>query len=351
MKKVFIDLHYLKNLNKGFGQFSLHLSLAILKQKSDLDFIFYIPNQKHIKDIFMPYGVETKYYASYHRYTGISSKSYVFHSTNQLSKFTPRSKNTPLIVTFHDINFIFEKPINKDLKLQIQNKINRAQSLVFISNFTKDIVNKNFNISSQIIQKVIYNGNNLFNIKPKKNKDIKFSYLFTLTEIRPYKNIDKLIKMMRYLPTNLKLIIAGKSKKTDQDCLNELVKKNNLKDRVIFKGVVSEEEKVELYSNCKAFVFASSREGFGLPVVEALNFNIPIFLTNLTSLPEIGGDACFYWDKLEPKYMALIVTNGFAAFNANQNEYILKIKNQLSKFSWDSAAQQYIKLYKQLIKN
>jgi glycosyltransferase involved in cell wall biosynthesis len=261
----------------------------------------------------------------------------------------PRNKKQPFILTIHDINFIYEEPINFKTKALIQKRINRANAIVYVSHFTMQEVNKHFDISQKTIQKVIYNGNSLKGIQSVKNEQTSSKYLFSITEMRPYKNLDKLIEMMVFLPEDYKLILAGKGSEDYITYLNEIIVKNNLNNRIVLKGVISEEEKIELLNNCCAFVFPSSREGFGLPVVEALNFNKPIFLYHKTSLPEIGGDACFYWYNLDDKYMAKKVIEKLGYYNENKDEIHNKISQQLVKFDWDKAAQLYEEIYSQYI--
>lgn len=347
--KVFVDFHYLKNLNKGFGQYSYHLAKALQEANSGLNYVFYIPNKRNIKKLFNAEHITKKVYYSFHRQLGVSAKNCIFHSTNQLSKILPRNKKQPFILTIHDINFIYEETVDLKIKASIQKNIDRANAIVFVSHFTMNEVNTHFNIEEETIQKVIYNGNPYKAIHLAKNEQNSLKYLFSIAEMRPYKNLDKLIEMMVYLPEDYSLILAGKGSDKYIAYLRTIINENNLNDRVILKGIVSEEEKIELLNNCNAFVFPSSREGFGLPVVEALNFNKPIFLYNKTSLPEIGGDASFYWDNLNSKYMAEVLMEKLNYFYENKDEMQKKINIQLAKFDWNKAAKQYEEIYKKFL--
>jgi glycosyltransferase involved in cell wall biosynthesis len=351
-KKVFIDFHYLNNLNKGFGQFSLSLSKALDKQKNEIEYIYYIPFKLSIILMFIKSRLKLRFYSTLHRHLGVSTQNCIFHSTNQLSKILPRNKNTPFILTIHDINFIYEDIVNIKLKTIVQERINRSSAIVYVSNFTKKEVNENFKVPENTIQKVIYNGNSYKNIEfPIVKKVNEDKFIFTISELRPYKNIDKLIEMMVYIPSDFKLVIAGKASESYHKHLNLIIEKNNLHDRVILKGKISEIDKYNYYKNCYSFAFPSSREGFGLPVVEALNFEKPIFLLSSTSLPEIGGDACFYWNNLQANYMSEVFLNRIIYFEQNKEIMCEKIKKQLSKFDWDQTAIEYEKLYIEMISN
>jgi len=349
-RRIFIDFHYLKNMNKGFGQYSYYLSKALLRSKNNLAYTFYIPKKRKLKALFNKKNIIIKFYYSFHRQIGVFGKNYIFHSTNQLSKIEPLNKKTPYILTIHDINFFYDEVVSEKIKAFIQKKINRANAITYVSQFTKNEVNKHFTIDTSKLQKVIYNGNSLSNCDTiTTDKSLNFKYLFSITEMRPYKNLDKLILMMAHLPNNIKLIIAGKGSKEYIMYLEQIINEKNLNERVILKGIVSEEDKIKLFSHCLAFVFPSSREGFGLPVVEALNFNKPLFLYNKTSLPEIGGNASFYWDNLESKSMATILLDKLEYFEKNKKEMHGKIQDQLAKFNWDLAAKQYEDIYKKYL--
>ena len=90
-------------------------------------------------------------------------------------------------------------------------------------------------------------------------------------------------------------------------------------------------------------------EGFGIPPVEAMYFGKPVFLSNLTSLPEIGGDLAFYFNDFSSDSMKKIYDEGIEKFNADQENYTIKLKNRASKFSYKSMAESYDGLYKRLL--
>lgn len=103
-------------------------------------------------------------------------------------------------------------------------------------------------------------------------------------------------------------------------------------------------EKQFYFKNCTAFVFPSLREGFGLPVIEAMRFGKPIFISNNTSLPEIGGRYDFYWNNFEPKEMAETLIQRLHMYNENRVEYVWEHTERTKSFNWDSATQDYIKV-------
>lgn len=91
----------------------------------------------------------------------------------------------------------------------------------------------------------------------------------------------------------------------------------------------------------------SLAEGFGAPVVEAMKFGKPIFLSNLTSLPEIGGDAAFYFNDFEPGNMRQVFNDGLNKYRNNgMADIIIKRGND---FEWEDKAKQYVEVYKSLL--
>jgi glycosyltransferase involved in cell wall biosynthesis len=115
---------------------------------------------------------------------------------------------------------------------------------------------------------------------------------------------------------------------------------------LIFTGAISENDKQWYYANCNAFVFPSLSEGFGLPLVEAMHFGKPIFISNATSLPEIAGDAAYIFPDFDPQHMQAMLEAGMKDFTANNRAE--KVMARAALFNWDEAAQAYLNIYQQL---
>ena len=81
-----------------------------------------------------------------------------------------------------------------------------------------------------------------------------------------------------------------------------------------------------------------------------MRFGKPVFLSNNTSLPEIGGEQSFYWDHYDPEYMATVVQQGLETFYAHQNDYETWYIARAKRFNWDETAKEYIKVYHTILK-
>ncbi len=156
-----------------------------------------------------------------------------------------------------------------------------------------------------VLQKVIYNGVSVLDANPiiPEFVDDSKAFIFSIGIIGEKKNFHVLIEAMKNIP-DLNLYLCGNAGSKYADKIRILITKHNLEKRVFLPGEISEAEKNWMYKNCKAFVFPSLNEGFGLPVVEAMHFGKPVVLSKLTSLPEIGGEEAVYLDNFLPEEIA-----------------------------------------------
>jgi glycosyltransferase involved in cell wall biosynthesis len=149
--------------------------------------------------------------------------------------------------------------------------------------------------------------------------------------------------------TDFNLIISGNNNKEYGFEILKFIQDNNLQNRIFLTGKVHDVAKQYYLSNCHAFLFPSIREGFGLPPIEAMRFGKPIFLSNKTSLPEIGGEHCYYWDNFDPENMKKVLFEGLSHFYNNQLEMETLMKERAESFNWKVAASQYLKVYEKCL--
>ena len=185
-------------------------------------------------------------------------------------------------------------------------------------------------------------------VPQEKIDGLPSQYLLSVSGLDDKKNVHLLIEMMRFLPNEF-LVVAGKGDKEYTKMLHQLVERYQLTN-VRFVGCVSAGEKAYLYRNCKAFFFVSKSEGFGLPVAEAMTASKPVFCSKLTSLPEIGGDAAYYFDELEPEKMAQTTQKLLAEYEKDPETRQKMCLAQAQQFCWDKAVDEYINYYLDILK-
>ncbi|NQV56041.1 MAG: glycosyltransferase family 4 protein [Rhodospirillales bacterium] len=177
-------------------------------------------------------------------------------------------------------------------------------------------------------------------------------YLLAVSDIYVQKNLHTLINALveiRQEYPGIVLKLAGKA--IDQGYLKELqaaIQEGNLGETVEFLGEASSEELVRLYQNCKIFVFPSTVETFGNPLVEAMACGAPIASSNTAAMPEILGDAAVYFDPLDPRDMAEKIGRLLREKPLRDNlseRGLLRARD----FSWHTTATQTAKVIKSVV--
>ncbi len=355
--QIFLESHNIKNLNFGFGQFNYHLIKAMHElHVENIDITLHAKDINKLRTEFRD-GFKYKKYNSLSRYPffRIRKKYDLWHSLNQNIKIEPYH-DIPYLLTVHDVNFIEEQSsdMTHERNVKFQAKLNRSHAITYISNYAKESTHQYFKVPD-VPEYVIYNGNPIKDIVLPENHLPKIiterPFLFSIGEFTERKNFHSLVKMLQFLP-DFDLILSGKNE-TDyaKNTLANTIKTLNLESRVHITGKISDLDKQYYLKNCTAFVFPSLREGFGIPPIEAMRFGKPVFLSNNTSLPEIGGNQAFYWDYYDPEYMAEIIKNGMVEFNSNKDSLTKEYIVHAQSFDWKNAAKQYIKIYKSLLTN
>ena len=184
-----------------------------------------------------------------------------------------------------------------------------ADYVVTISNFVAEDLTKRFGQregSSTIYNPILPNKDKMpFDTLEKKYGISERRYFYTVSSLAPNKNLFTLLKMMRVLSQeedlrDIKLLISGvgltkdaKSRFDVTPLLNYL-EENNIQNRCFFTGFVSNEERNTLIANCNAFLFPSVFEGFGMPVIEALELGAKVVTTQCASIPEVSQGKAVY---------------------------------------------------------
>ena len=347
--QTLIDLSKLKTPYSGLGQFSLQFGRHIA-ERSSLPFFwnFLVPGDH--ADIFGNNWNYTRVSMGKRFMPWMFRKYDLWHSIHQDSPYLPSDRKTPVILTIHDLNFLEEKQgfkVRRRLK-NLQEKVDRASYITFISEYTAKIAGENLNLGSKP-RKVIYNGVDIdTGIRKYRPEFLPGGpFLFTLGMVLKKKNFHVLIDFLKILP-QYRLVIAGDKNNEYAYYLQQKILGKNLVDRIIMPGIVSEEDKAFLFANCEAFLFPSLIEGFGLPVIEAMRFGKPVFCARRSSLPEVAGENAFYWDSFDPDEMKKVFTSRMAYYRKNQVELAEKNKIHSGEFSWGKSIPQYLEVYNEV---
>ena len=229
-----------------------------------------------------------------------------------------------------------------------------ADKIITISQYTKNRLLHFFPFADESKIEVVYCGNRDTLLKEKEDERIvdrynlvKDDYYLSVGTIEPRKNYGTLLKAYKlYKERNKeykKLCIAGGYGWMQENFKNDIVELG-LSDDVIVTGYVSEMELANLYRYCFAFVYPTWYEGFGLPVLEAMNFGKPVIASNVSSIPEIVGESELL---IEPGNEEQIVVY-MKRMEENEEFYLDCIKKNYERakeFSWEKSAFQLKETY------
>tara|TARA_B100001059_G_scaffold13650_1_gene11002 strand:- start:569 stop:1255 length:687 start_codon:yes stop_codon:yes gene_type:complete len=209
--------------------------------------------------------------------------------------------------------------------------INSKTKIITTSNYSKKNLIRILGSNKSI--NVIYQSFNFHKIPPSNYKTPK-NYLLHIGSFEKRKDLITLVKAFKLVDDpNLKLVLAGAQIiNGDSEVLDEIktfIVQNKLEYKVILVGYVSKEEVSILYKNARIYVFPSLDEGFGIPVLEALSFSIPVICSDIDVFREIGDDYVEYFKVGDSISLSKKIVSVLKAENLKQRNN----KNYLTKFS------------------
>ena len=280
----------------------------------------------------------------------------VFHS----SDWTQPPSNSAKVTTIHDFGFLkypstAHPKISSVMKDRFKWIKKDVDLIIAISKATKNDIVDILGISPSKV-KVVYEAlpkdikkvqNNKLIADVKKKYKIKNDFLLSVATLEPRKNLKRVIlafnEVKKIIP-GMQLVLAGKLG-WDQDIKKMMGKRP--KD-IIFTGFIDREHELSsLYSSASCFVFPSLYEGFGLPILEAMVCGCPVVTSNISSMPEVAGDAAILVEPLEVES----ISHGVIKAIKEKDTLIKKGFKQIDNFSWEKAAKETLKVYKQAVKN
>lgn len=352
----------LKNKLEGIGWFSYQTLKRITQNHPDVHFVFLFDRPFDEEFVFannitpLVLGPQARHPFLYYAWFQFSVKSLLnrlkpdlFLSPDGFLSLGATCKQLPVI---HDINFLHYP---KDLKWLTGKYYNyyfpkfatSATRVATVSEFSKQELITHYAVPENKID-VVYNGINSF-FKPlddltKKQTREKFSkgknYFVNVGSLHPRKNIPNLIKAFalfkQQAESDMKLVLAGPGFWGLSD-IQSALHESGIKDDVIFTGRLSNADLSLVLGSAMALTFVPYYEGFGIPLIEAMEAEIPIITSNVSSLPEVAGNSALLVNPFEIndiKNAMLKIHNN----SAIRSELVQKGRLQKLNFSWDKSA-------------
>ncbi len=295
-------------------------------------------------------------------FTSTKSAGVVFY-TNYVALPTIRRRKIALAV--YDLSFLdcpeFTQPVNLTyLRRFCPPSINSADLIITVSEFTKQrllyyypdmraeiIVTPIPPIADTVIRSdMIPERLSSLGIRATK-------YIFYLGTIEPRKNIKQLVESYALLPQEIRdaysLVLAGGKGWKDKEILEAIAAAIRAGCNIIQTGYISDEEKIALYCNARCFAMPSHYEGFGMPIFEAMQYDVPVAASDIPVFREVAKDAVLYFDKDNPKDIAeklsLLLSD-----EKMQEKLIQSGRERLRAYSWEESARIAALAFEQLEK-
>ncbi|MFA5962266.1 MAG: glycosyltransferase family 1 protein [Parcubacteria group bacterium] len=386
--KIGIDARTILNPEKGeaigAGHYAYQLIRHLLEIDKENEYVLFFDFRVREKDVkkFSRDNVKIKFYpfSDYKKYlpgayseilgtaTLAKEKLDLLHSTSPMSRI-PSSYRGKTVVTIYDLAAVkvpevFPVMARTKAKTMLNMAVGKADKLIAVSNSTKKDLCELFGCADGKVQ-VIYSGFDKrlseksalprMEVLKRYGMEAEDKYVLFLGTIEPLKNISRLFEAFagfkkRFTTTgknfNYKLVMAGKRGWLAAEH-KQLTKDLGIDKEVIFTGYIIGDDLAPLFAQADFFVMPSLYEGFGTTVLEAFATGVPAILSNVSSIPEIAGDAAKLVNPLDVKE----ITDAMFEFSQDENlknSYREKGRVQVEKFNWEKTARETLELYQSL---
>lgn len=265
----------------------------------------------------------------------------------------------PIVSIIYDLQYhyypeFFTESDRKQRKNAFELTINKADRIITISNFVKSTILANSHLAAHNIKTIPIQLTRQSHETRNSNALHTKHYLLYPANFWAHKNHEALLNAFllyrtQYSDTNLKLVLTGSSceRKT---LLQSKINKLNLNESVLLPGYLPDETLANLMHHAHAMIFPSLYEGFGMPIIEAMAAGVPVLCSNVTSLPEVAGDAAIYFDPENPQEIA----DSIAKINNPEvrKEMIQRGLKQSRHFeSTKQMAAEYLEVFEELLQS
>ncbi len=278
----------------------------------------------------------------------------------------PVFQNVNTVFTIHDLTYLLHKNVYVKYNIlkrlytyfNIFGGVKKAKKIIVVSQNTKKDLKNLFRVPERKINVVYEAFESQFTQKvseEKKDRVLKSfnifgRYFLFVGERRPHKNLPLIIKAFHkfdQINSNYNLVIVGKPYADYNEDVN-VVKQLNLEEKVKFLNYVDNEYVHVFYQSAEALIFVSLYEGFGIPILEAMSSGTPVITSNVSSMPEIAGEAAIRVDPFSSDEISMAMIK---IVNESQlrKDLVEKGYQRVKQFSWEKTAQETLKIYQSVL--
>jgi len=291
-------------------------------------------------------------------YTGAQDRRIsIYHEPN----FLPLRFGGPTVVSIHDLSWIRYPETHPKERVAIMNRIlplalDRVQHVITDSEFIRREVISEFGISADRVTTTLLAPRTLFTPRDEvtraptlsKHNLQQRSYFLVVGTLEPRKNVETAVRAHAGLPESIRrqfpLVLVGMRGWLTSPLEGELtVPVERAEVRPL--GFVTDDELADLYSGATALVYPSVYEGFGLPPLEAMACGSPVITSNVSSLPEVAGDAAVMHDPMDTDALRKAMKRFIDDEDFWREKAAASVK-QAARFSWARCAKETIAVYR-----
>lgn len=379
--RICFDARVIIDKLTGLGNYTYNLVKHLLMLDSENEYIVLINRsltdqhpikhleQKNLKKRFVQIPEVTPQQQVMVPFELWKQKPDVYHYPNfDLPVFQPYNS----IFTVHDLTYLKHRDLymngrwikNFYTKAIMSLAAKKSKKIISVSSSTKNdlleilkVPEHKVDVIHEGLDESYFNGNLSNNKSNFFNKNFGLNdgdeYFLFIGERRPHKNLVRLIEAFSIFkqktPNKIKLVIGGK-KYASYDEPERKAHELNFTNEVIFLGYIPEDDLQLLYKNARCFIFISIYEGFGIPILEAMACGIPIITSNISSMPEVAGEAALTVNPYNVAEIAEAIHR--ITYDSNMSQRLVDTGlKRVKNFSWNNTAEKTLRLYEGILRN
>ncbi len=274
----------------------------------------------------------------------------------------PTRSKTRTLLTVHDLSFVrvpeaTSPRLKAYLDRVVPNSVLRADHVLADSQSTKnDLVSlydtppNKVSVLASGVDPSFRRVDSHVSMTMRRKYRLEQPFIFSVGTVQPRKNYGRLIQALAQLRQKdyaLDLVVAGGKGWLD-DPIYEIVHRTGMEQHVHFIGFVDDRDLPALYSAAECLAFPSLYEGFGFPVLEAMACGTPVITSDVSSLPEVAGDAALLVDPYDSEAIAHAIAS-IVDDTALRSQLVEKGNKQVGRFSWVESARKLHQIYRDML--
>ena len=343
-----LSLGMIDSLSDGLGEFSTQLCERVAKaapawREKNIHFHLHMPQRWHGRFGDNVSYITTSKLQGYWHWQGRPHFS-VWHAFNQLGRIIPPFFTSRSVLTIHDLNFLYHENERRQKRAltKLQGRLRKFDEVTTLTRYVEKDIQQRLGWTGPVT--VIPNGaRDLTTHAQEPIPDLPAGrFLLHLSRLAASKNPGCLVELAAAWPEQV-IVLAGPYS-VEAEHFRMQAQRRGLHNLRLLREV-SDAQKTWLYAHCQAFLFPSLTEGFGLPPLEAMHFGKPVFLSDRTSLPEVGGSCASYFKSFDP----LAMRNQIETDSPGLLARTAAIRTHAANFSWDKTMVEYMKIYQRML--